>query len=105
VKLHLLLDHDGYLPVFAHLTEGKSHELLMAHKLRLPKGRIVAMDRGYIDYRLFNRWTTKGVYFVTRLKENANFWDFEDRDNPWVAPALLFRRVEVWSSADAVALA
>jgi hypothetical protein len=79
VKLHLLLDHDGYLPVFAHLTEGKSHELLIAHKLRLPKGSIVAMDRGYIDYRLFNRWTTEGVYFVTRLKENANFWDFEDR--------------------------
>ena len=43
VKLHLLLDHDGYLPVFAHLTKGKSHELLMAHKLRLPKGSIVAM--------------------------------------------------------------
>src|SRR5216683_57374 len=61
------------------VLEPPRHELLIAHKLRLPKGSIVAMDRGYIDYRLFNRWSTEGVYFVTRLKENANFWDFEDR--------------------------
>jgi Domain of unknown function (DUF4372)/Transposase DDE domain len=79
VKLHLLLDHDGYLPVYAHLTEGNVHEMVVAKSLNFPKGSVVVMDRGYIDYRQFARWTKAGVFFLTRLKENANYWDFEDR--------------------------
>lgn len=38
VKLHLLLDHDGYLPVFAHITEGKVHEVNIARRVLLPRG-------------------------------------------------------------------
>jgi len=30
VKLHMLLDHDGYLPVYAHITDGKTHEIRAA---------------------------------------------------------------------------
>jgi hypothetical protein len=70
-KLHLLLDHDGYLPVFADLTEGNCNELKVAQRLELPKGSIVALDRGYIDYGLFQKWTDQGVYFVTRLKDKS----------------------------------
>jgi hypothetical protein len=72
VKLHLLLDHDGYLPVFAHVTNGKTGDVKVAQTLDFPKGSIVAMDRGYTDYHLFTRWTREGVYFVTRLKANAD---------------------------------
>ena len=82
VKLHLLLDHDGYLPVFAHLTEGNVHEMVVAKSLNFAKGTVVVMDRGYVDYKLFARWTQAGIFFVTRLKENANYWDFEDRPLP-----------------------
>jgi hypothetical protein len=82
VKLHLLLDHDGYLPVYAHLSEGKVHEMIVAKSLNFAKGTVVVIDRGYIDYKLFARWTKAGIFFVTRLKENANYWDFEDRPLP-----------------------
>ena len=82
VKLHLLLDHDGYLPVYAHLSEGNVHELRVAKSLQFPKGSVVVMDRAYVDYRQFARWTKAGIFFVTRLKENANYWDFED----WSVP-------------------
>jgi hypothetical protein len=82
VKLHLLLDHDGYLPVYAHLSEGNVHELRVAKSLQFPKGSVVVMDRAYVDYRQFARWTKAGIFFVTRLKENANYWDFED----WPVP-------------------
>lgn len=73
VKLHLLLDHEGYLPVFAHVTLGKVHEVNIARRLSFPKGSIVVMDRGYVDYTLFAKWTEEGIYFVTRQKENADF--------------------------------
>jgi hypothetical protein len=73
VKLHLLLDHDGYLPCFAYITEGKKHDVHIGRLLSLPPGSIVAMDRGYNDYKLFGDWTRNGVYFVTRLKDNADY--------------------------------
>ena len=57
VKLHLLLDHDGYFPVFARITEGKVHEVNVARTLALAPGSIVVMDRGYNDYKLFRDWT------------------------------------------------
>lgn len=71
VKLHLLLDHDGYLPCYAVITEGKVHEIRIARKLKLERGTMLVFDRGYTDYGWFERLTEEGVYFVTRLKENA----------------------------------
>jgi len=82
VKLHLLLDHDGYLPVFAHVTEGKVHEIKVAQTMTFPSGSIVAIDRGYIDYELFWRWTEEGVFFVTRQKGNARVDVLEERPIP-----------------------
>lgn len=82
VKLHLLLDHDGYLPVFGHVTDGKAGDVTVAQTLDFPKGSIVAMDRGYVDYDLFTRWTRQGVFFVTRLKSNADIARVESRPVP-----------------------
>src|SRR3979490_1951797 len=47
IKLHLLLDHDGYLPSFAVVTEGNRSEIKVARSLRLDPG--TAIDRGYMD--------------------------------------------------------
>src|SRR5260370_25253449 len=71
IKLHLLLDHDGYLPSFAVVTEGKSSEIKVARTLRFAPGTILAIDRGYIDYVWFGELTQAEVYFVTRMKDNA----------------------------------
>jgi hypothetical protein len=73
VKLHLLLDHDGYLPTYVHISNGKKHDGPIARTISLAPGSIVAMDRGYNDYRLFAQWTEDNIYFVTRLKDNADF--------------------------------
>jgi hypothetical protein len=79
VKLHLLLDHDGYLPSFAHITNGKKADVRIAQLLSLPPGSIIAMDRGYNDYELYGKWTREMVYFVTRLKDNADYIVLEQR--------------------------
>jgi hypothetical protein len=72
VKLHLLLDHDGYLPAFACVTEGKASDLSAARKLQFPPGTIVVFDRGFNDYDWFVELTDRKVFFVTRLKDDAN---------------------------------
>jgi len=82
VKLHLLLDHDGYLPAYVYITEGKVHEVTVARLLKLPPGSIVAMDRGYNDYTLYREWTEAGVWFVTRLKRNAVYEVLKEQPIP-----------------------
>lgn len=82
VKLHLLLDHDGYLPSFAVVTNGKTSDIKVARRLRFERGTVVVMDRGYIDYGWFVQLALQGVYFVTRLKDNAAFDVVENRPVP-----------------------
>ena len=95
VKLHLLLDHQGYLPVFGHVTDGKAGDVKVAQGLDFPKGSIVGMDRGYNDYRLFTRWTRGGVYFVSRLKKNADIQIIEDYPVPKGSSVLKDQKVRL----------
>jgi Transposase DDE domain/Domain of unknown function (DUF4372) len=73
VKAHVLLDHDDYMPAYVLLTEAKRSDVKLADCFQLNPGSIVAIDRGYIDYSLFARWNGAGVFFVTRLKDNAAY--------------------------------
>ena len=116
VKLHLLLDHDGYLPSFAVVTEGKTSEIKVARTLRFAPGTILAIDRGYNDYQWFRELTQEDVYFVTRMKEKAVYEVKEALQVPQksnvvsdqmicfprlaqeVEEPVLFRRVEIWDA-------
>jgi len=82
VKLHLVLDHDGYLPCFGVITEGKVHDVKVAHQLTFGPGTVVVDDRGYNDYRLFARWTEQEIFFVTRMKDNAQFEVVQEHEPP-----------------------
>lgn len=80
VKLHLVLDHDGYLPRFAVITDGKVHDVAVAQKIDFDAGTIVVDDRGYTDYKLYAKWTKQGVFFVSRMRDNAVFEVLQDRE-------------------------
>jgi len=71
IKLHVGLDHGGYLPAFVQITEGRVHEVNLARRLDLPGGSVVVFDRGYTDYAWYNELNRKGIYFITRQKKNA----------------------------------
>ena len=112
IKLHLQLQDRGCLPCWALVTEGRTHEVRVAQGLSFEPGTIVVMDRAYTDYRLFGRWTEQGVFFVTRMKSNAQYevihtipgGDSGIRRVEWIrltgtagkeCPGLL-RRITVW---------
>lgn len=71
VKLHVGLYHDGLLPTFMTITDGKTHDITAARSLQLPKGSILVIDRGYTDYAWYNQLNLQGIFFVTRLRKNA----------------------------------
>jgi len=82
IKLHLLLDHSGYLPEYLHISEGNVHEVKILNNLTLEKGTIIAIDKGLVDYAMFEKWTKDGIYFVTRLKTNACYETIETNELP-----------------------
>jgi len=81
-KVHLLLDNEGYLPCFACITDGKSHDITVARTLQFQPGTILVMDKGYVDYGWWERLTEQGVYFVTRLKRDMLWDEVESRTVP-----------------------
>jgi hypothetical protein len=78
MKLHLSLDHDGYIPNFAAITEGKVSDIEIGRTLHYSKGSIVVFDKGYTDYKWFKALNDKGIFFVTRIRKNAK-WTIEER--------------------------
>lgn len=79
IKLHTLLDHDGYIPAFASITDAKTSDLAYARTLTLPPGSIVAADRAYIDFSWLYSLDKKKNYLVTRLKKNIRYTVVERR--------------------------
>jgi putative transposase len=80
VKLHVGLNHAGYLPEFVTLTEGRKHDVTVGRILKFPKGSIVVMDKAYNDYAWYKQLTDNGIFFVTRLKANAKYRVIERRE-------------------------
>lgn len=73
LKLHMGLDHAGHLPAFMTVTEGRQHEIHWARALDLPAGSVVVFDRGFYDYKFFNRLIQNKIRFVTRLKRGIGY--------------------------------
>lgn len=113
VKLHLVLDHDGYLPSYAVLTEGKTADITAARQMPFAAGTMLVFDRGYADYDWWLSLTRQKVHFVTRLKDSADYGVVEQREAPTgsnivrdevivlcaqqnIGPQAQLRRIEVW---------
>lgn len=113
VKLHLVLNHDGYLPQYAVLTDGKMADVRGAQQMEFAAGTVVVMDRAYEDHAWWRRLTLKEVYFVSRLKDSTGYGIVGERAVPADGPILRdeeimlvseerqlqpmrLRRIEVW---------
>lgn len=92
VKLHLLLDHDGYLPRFAVVTDGKKSDITVGMQMPFEPGTTVVFDRGYYRFGWWLKLTRSHVFFVSRLKENADFTVLRENQVP---PDTAIRKDEV----------
>ena len=72
VKLHTLLDLQGAIPSFVHISDGKLHDVNMLDLLVPEPGAIYVMDRAYGDFLRFYRLHKAGAFFVTRAKNNLD---------------------------------
>jgi len=68
IKLHMRLDHDGYIPDFLYVTEGRQNDVKAAWQFPFDAGSISVFDRGYNDYKLYEYINSQEAFFVTRMK-------------------------------------
>lgn len=82
IKLHAVLDYDSGLPSYAVISEGKTHDLLVAQQTVFPSGSVVVIDRGYLKYEWLNFLDSSGVIFVTRLHHDSAIECLREYDVP-----------------------
>ncbi len=85
VKIHTVLENSSSLPVFAHVTDGKTSDVRglkegILPQFPLPAGSIVVLDRGYCDYGLWHTWTRQKVCFVSRMKDTSGWRCVQERE-------------------------
>lgn len=73
VKMHVLLDLRGSIPVNIHITDGKWHDDNMWSLLPIERGAIYTADKAYIDLRQMKKMQDAGAFFVMRPKKNMRF--------------------------------
>lgn len=73
VKMHTIMDIEGLIPVFIHISEGRVHDVIIFDRIPVQPGAIYIMDRGYIDFARLFSIRQQGAKFVVRAKKNVNF--------------------------------
>jgi hypothetical protein len=75
IKVHTVLDYDTGLPTFAKVSDGRSdgrkHDLNVARRLQWPVRSVLVMNQAFVDYAWSHDLDSKGIPFVTRLKDGA----------------------------------
>lgn len=72
VKLHTVMDLQGNIPTFFHISQGKEHDVHFLDLLDYEVGAYYVMDRGYLDYARLYKIHQSGAFFVTRAKDNLS---------------------------------
>jgi hypothetical protein len=73
VKLHTLFDLRGSIPCFIHVSGGKMADVTSLDHLPIEPGSFYVMDRGYVDFARFYRFTQNLAFFVTRSKRDMDY--------------------------------
>ena len=73
IKAHTVIDLRGAIPVMLTITTGKVSDVSLLDSLTLPKGSIVVLDRGYVDFARLHRLVQRECSFVVRAKDNLSF--------------------------------
>jgi hypothetical protein len=74
IKIHTKLNHNGNIPDFLVITDGKGSDIKTAKaNFDFLPDSIVVKDKGYIDFEWLFSLNKKGVFFVTRAKDNMAY--------------------------------
>lgn len=71
IKVHTVINVDETVPKMVWFTDAASHDHILLSKLKMDANTIYVFDKGYNDYKAFQRFSDSHTGFVTRIKDNA----------------------------------
>ena len=73
IKVHTKMPLTGFVPDLVTLSQAACSDKTFLGQLKAEKGAIYIFDKGYAHYQIWKKWTEQGVFYVTRLNENASY--------------------------------
>jgi hypothetical protein len=77
IKVHTVMNVDEAVPKMVWFTPATTHDHVLLDKLKPDSNTIYVFDKGYNDYKAFQKFCNHQTGFVTRLKDNAVFESVE----------------------------
>ena len=71
IKVHTVINVDEAVPKFVWFTSAATHDHVLLNKLKMDSNIIYVFDKGYNDYKAFQKFSDNETGFVTRIKDNA----------------------------------
>jgi len=71
IKVHTVINVDETVPRFVWFTPAATHDHVLLNKLKMNSNIIYVFDKGYNDYKAFQKFSDNETGFVTRIKDNA----------------------------------
>ena len=79
IKAQTVLAYDGLVPEYISLGESAKNDKDFLGQLQVKEGYTYVFDKGYVNYKVYQQWGIDGVFFVTRLNENASYKVVEEK--------------------------
>jgi Transposase DDE domain/Domain of unknown function (DUF4372) len=73
IKAQTLLAFNSLVPEYIALGDAAKNDKDFLGQVPAKKGHCYVFDKGYVNYGVYKKWKDEGVYFVTRLNDNANY--------------------------------
>lgn len=78
LKLHTKLPMSSVVPDLIVLSEASQNDKTFISdkkigQLETEAGKIYVFDKGYVNYEVWDNWTKSGVFYLTRLNDNASY--------------------------------
>lgn len=72
IKAHTIIRASDHVPYLVRYSAAVRHDHTFLNEVfNLPGGSIITFDKGYVDYGKYEVLTESGIWYVTRLKDNA----------------------------------
>jgi hypothetical protein len=79
IKKNTMIQATSHMPVLVRFNAAADNDQQFLKYVDLPSGSYLTMDKGYNNYKQFARFTEKGIFFITRQKDNAVYTTLSER--------------------------
>jgi hypothetical protein len=79
IKVHTLIRSDQDVPCMVRMSESAANDVKFLKDINLPKGSVIVFDKGYKDYKTYNRFSDESITWVTRLRNRTSYSVVADR--------------------------